>query len=350
MEYRKWCVVFSRLVIVTVFICAITVLVIDPCFHFRKPLPFLYYELYNQRYQNNGIFRHFDYNAIITGTSMTENFRSSEVDKIYSVNSIKTSFSGATYREINDNLSNAFKYNSSIKLIIRSLDLTHLNEDSNALRTDLGTYPVYLYNDKYTDDLNYILNKDAMKMAFKNIMSTFKKGHGGITSFDDYSYWNDYYKFGKEFVVREKFETNSKQTTLSVEDINRVEENVKKNVIELAKEHPDVTFYYFYPPYSIAYWAEENEKGNLVRTFDSVILATEMILKCPNIKLYYFGDMHEITTNFDNYKDTTHYGEHINSKILELMHKDIGLLKKESYKSVLAKERAFLISYPYDEI
>ena len=82
---------------------------IDPYMHFHKPDTERYfYSLDNQRSQNDGITKHFDYNAIITGTSMTENFMATEVDSIFNVNSIKVPYSGATYKEINDNLKTAF--------------------------------------------------------------------------------------------------------------------------------------------------------------------------------------------------------------------------------------------------
>lgn len=69
---------------------------IDPFFHYHKPYTNgYYYTLNNQRSQNNGICKHFDYNALITGTSMTENFMTSEMDAIFGTNSVKVPFSEA---------------------------------------------------------------------------------------------------------------------------------------------------------------------------------------------------------------------------------------------------------------
>lgn len=50
---------------------------VDPLFHYHAPLGSLQYPLYDERYMNDGIVRHFDYDAIITGSSMTENFKTS---------------------------------------------------------------------------------------------------------------------------------------------------------------------------------------------------------------------------------------------------------------------------------
>ena len=113
---KQWVVVFVTFFIIILLGIASITIIIDPYFHYHKPLSGLQYPISNQRYQNDGILKHFEYDAIIIGTSMTENFKASEFDKIFGVNSIKVPFSGASYKEINDNLKTAIKYNSDIKL------------------------------------------------------------------------------------------------------------------------------------------------------------------------------------------------------------------------------------------
>lgn len=100
MNFKKWIFIFFTETCIITFILAAINVIVDPFFHYHKPLPGLFYILNNERYQNNGILKHFDYDAIITGTSMTENFKTSEFDKLFNVNSIKIPFSGATFKEI----------------------------------------------------------------------------------------------------------------------------------------------------------------------------------------------------------------------------------------------------------
>ena len=53
-------------------VIAYFVFTVDPFFHYRAPdTDRYYYPLNNERSQNDGILRHFDYDALITGTSMT---------------------------------------------------------------------------------------------------------------------------------------------------------------------------------------------------------------------------------------------------------------------------------------
>ena len=58
--------------------------VVDPYFHYHGPLEGLSYPDGNERYQNDGIIRNFAYDAVITGNSMTENFRVSELNDLFS--------------------------------------------------------------------------------------------------------------------------------------------------------------------------------------------------------------------------------------------------------------------------
>ena len=76
MKAKKWLIGWGCLVLALLFLISSLVVYVDPYFHYHAPKTDLFfYGLYNQRSQNDGILRHFDYDAVITGTSMTENFR-----------------------------------------------------------------------------------------------------------------------------------------------------------------------------------------------------------------------------------------------------------------------------------
>ena len=68
---KKWLVGFLVAFVAVMSLLGGVVAFIDPYFHYHAPLPFVRYELNNDRYQNNGIVKHFEYDAIITGSSMT---------------------------------------------------------------------------------------------------------------------------------------------------------------------------------------------------------------------------------------------------------------------------------------
>lgn len=158
---KYWIIITIMETIIALGLFAAITFYIDPLFHYHVPLESFAYPIIDERYQNDGITRNFEYDSIITGTSMVENFKTTEADRIFDANFIKVPFAGARYKEINDNLERAYHVGKDIKFVIRCLDYSRLVEDKNAYRE--GTdYPWYLYNDNLFDDVNYVLNKTIL--------------------------------------------------------------------------------------------------------------------------------------------------------------------------------------------
>ena len=83
MTAKKWMQFFFIYSLILLIIIGGVVAYIDPFFHYHKPNSTFYYTLDNARSQNDGILKHFDYDAVITGSSITENFKTSEFDLLF---------------------------------------------------------------------------------------------------------------------------------------------------------------------------------------------------------------------------------------------------------------------------
>lgn len=95
MKPQRWTAGYVCLVVIALVIIGVWVVTVDPYFHFHKPdTARFFYSLYdeNQRYQNDGIIKNFDYEGLITGTSMTENFKTSEAERLWGVILLKYLF------------------------------------------------------------------------------------------------------------------------------------------------------------------------------------------------------------------------------------------------------------------
>ncbi len=345
-----WIIITIMLTLISFCFCASITVYIDPLFHYHKPLQSYEYQLYNERYQNDGITRNFEYDSIITGTSMVENFKTSEADRIFGADFIKVPFWGSRYKETNDNLQRAYDAGKNLAYVIRCLDYTMLVLDKDAYMEE-GVYPTYLYNANPFDDVKYVLNKEILLTYTRNVIKYTKAGNK-TTSFDDYQNWNDDYTYGAETVLSsytlgKKAET---EQDLSEDEAVMINENIRQNVTDLADAHPETTFYLFFPPYSICYWDTLNNDGQINWRIDAEKIAIEEILKHPNIKLYSFCDDFELVCDLDNYRDQAHYGEWVNSWMLEWMHDGERLLTKENYEGYIETIRKFYHSYDYSQL
>ncbi|MBE6160253.1 MAG: hypothetical protein E7157_04315 [Lactobacillales bacterium] len=348
---KKWCIIFfSEFLILLLFIILATG-IIDPFFHYHKPLSSLEYPINNQRYQNDGIIKHFNYNTLITGTSMTENFMTSEVDEVFQTKSIKVPFSGASFKEINQNLEKATYNNDEIKYIIRGIDFGQLMHDKDDMEYDLSSYPTYLYNSNLIDDTKYLLNKDVL---FNNTIEVLLYTLSGkkTTTFDQYSNWNDFYIFGKESLDKKYKRTKNKKDneSLTKREKQIVIENVNQNLLQIIKENKDIQFYYFYTPYSIYYWDKINNEGNLLKQIEAEKITTETLLEFDNVYIFSFWNNIEMISNLNNYKDIIHYSSSINSNILHWMKDKEYLLTKNNYIEYYNEIENIYYNYDYDSL
>lgn len=351
MSNKKWILWF--ITICGILLCgfgAVTV-IIDPYFHYHKPLSSLQYPIDNERYQNDGIVKHFEYNAIITGTSMTQNFKASVFDRIFGVDSIKVPFSGASYKEINDNLLIATTCNSDIKLILRGLDYNRLLDTKDEMRYEEEFYPRYLYDNNLCNDVKYVFNKSVLFETTLRVLE-YTNGGGTTTDFDSYSNWMQNYTFGKEAVEAgyARPEKSSVKSELSDEEYKNIRGNITQNVTELADAHPEIEFYLFFTPYSIYYWDSLNQAGTLEKQLDAEKYVIELILEHENIHLFSFFTEFDMICDPNNYKDVAHYSEDINSKILVWMSEGKHELNEANYQEYCWQMYEFYTNYDYDSL
>ena len=117
--------------------------VLDPFFHYHKALEGVEYPLNDgmERYLNDGIIKTYDYDAAIVGTSMMQNFKTSQFDSLFGTKSIKVTLTGETYWTIDQEVRKVLKANPDTKIIFRCLDYNKIFQDENAVSYTHLTLP-----------------------------------------------------------------------------------------------------------------------------------------------------------------------------------------------------------------
>lgn len=341
------------LMIMTIIATIGLTVLLDPYFYYHKPLPQLQYVLDNERSQNLGIIKNFEYDGMIIGTSMTENFKTSEANELFDMKFIKVPYQGGQFKEINDNVRLAVDSNPNLRCVIRCLDQYMINVDKDVQRVGEEEYPAYLYDMNLFNDLNYVLNKGILFSYCADMLLHYTKGESGkITSFDEYKNWNDNFPFGAKAVLGDDvtFEVSLTENSLTEQERKQILENIRQNVTSIPAEEKEVVFYYFFPPYSAKYWAELKKTGDFEKHLQVLEIAMEEILKYPNVRLYSFDYKTEITTNLDYYMDPIHYHEDVNTWMLQEMKEGRGLLTVENYKRRIDEIRRFYGTYDFMEL
>ena len=346
MNAKKYNIVSLVAFFVILILFLLITIIVDPFFHYHKP--WLNYRLdAGHRYVTDGIMKNFEYDAIIIGSSLTENFKTTQFDDLFDVDSIKTPLPDATYKETADRLDRALNSENEIKCIIRCLDSKYLVCDKDTYAYDW--YPEYLYDDYLYNDVHYILNKEVFfNYSIENIKHSLQRKES--VSFDDYA------ATVRNNLTLELIQSNGyvrltieEERKWNLQDEQLMLGNLEQNIIRLAKDYPYTDFYLYFPPNPIIWWDQMQRTGELEWYITAEEKASQQLVKYENIHLFSFHDKYEVVFNIENYSDHIHYGPEINEYILQWMAKE-ERLTEENYKEYYDEIRDFYSSYAYDEL
>lgn len=334
------------LILVTpVLLLAGIIIFIDPYFHFHKPIKGISYILEDERYQNDGILRNFDYDTILIGTSIDENSKTTDVEAFFGGRAVKVPFTGGYFSELSFTLDNALK-RKPVKRVIMSLGYSSFTD---VKYDDWGhpefNYPMYLYDDNIINDIKYVLDINALYMALRDIRRTVigKKP----TSFDEYKNWEDGATFGKNSVLKKYYKDKTEVKLASKETVKK---NIRENLVKIVNKYPDTEFDFYLPPFSMIFWYGMKENNALYSKISSIRTVIEELVPCKNVQLFSFLNEWDIVTNFDNYKDFVHYSGRINTFILKNIKNKENLLTKENYIEYLKLTERFYVNYDYEKL
>lgn len=320
---------------------ALTIVVVDPFFHYHAPLKGLQPVINDERYQNSGIAERFEYDSVLIGSSMTQNFRVSEFNEIFDCDTVKLTYSAVrtgSYKEMFDRVFER-----------RQITNVFMGLDIDPLIDTFGNYyfplPEYLYDENAFNDVNYVLNKAVM---FDNTYHYMKDNLlGTVPDIDDAYMWEG--NFSKESALQSvDWDINYRGEPISHPHyLENAKLNLGKNILPAIEAHPETTFYVFLPPYSLLWWNMRLNYGDLDSILDVVEYAEGELLKYDNVKLFNFQGVEEVVTDLNLYKDYNHYGPEINSKIIGWMKEGEYQLSAETYKEELARFKDFVETFDY---
>lgn len=330
---------------------------IDPYMRYHAPRldTFLYfYESEDERAVNPAIARYIPTEGLITGTSMTENFRASEAEQLFGIPFQKLPLPGAYFGETGNLLRTALETNPNMKIAVRSLDMYNFDKNEDYLPETRKFYLEDLSKAGPFAQVQYLFNQDLIYgKTLPMLLNTLGGGQTGITDFDSYGYWGHLYDFGSRAVM-DALEVPAfarpEQAHMTLEEESAILDNVTRNVISLAEQYPHTQFYCFFPPYSAAWWGTQQTRGLLTKRFEQERLVIELLLPYENIHLFSWNDREALTCDMNNYKDTLHYAPWVNSWMLKQMADGNGRLTEENYMRYLAAEKALYEDYDYDSI
>ncbi len=327
---------------------AVIVFCVDPFYHYHDAWFGLPVVLENAVYQTSGAARNFQFDSVIIGTSMTENFHAEWFDEMMGWNTVKLSYSGARTDDLKAILEQIYSKEESPENIVMDVNAYQLTVDPGSAYV---VRPEYLYDQKLTTDVSYLYNQDVFVASLNRIVD---KLTGRESNLDDAYTWEEEELFGREKTLEVERETRisleeSIRNGISPASVDICDQNLD-NILPFIEAHPETDFYIFYPPYSMLYWEQEIMKGNLEQMITVYGRSIERFLEYENVKIFYFQNEKEIISNLDNYRDSTHFRPEYNRYICECMKTGENLVTGENYQEYLQDMYEYAISFDYETL
>lgn len=330
---------------------------IDPMIKYRKNESLKYfYTIGKERFLNFGIAKNFSYKTVVMGTSMTENFLLSDVEKLLNTKAIKVPFSGGTAKEFSILLDFILKQQKA-EAIIYALDVfSYRNMNTSfGFPTDMPfeNYSFMLKDDLFSE-IKYLLSLDTFKWSLFILKNTINEDPN--KNYNNSFMWFAEYKFGESEVLKDwsSMDVDPKKKEY-FKPTDYLFDDLKRNFDELLYRHivnnPEIKFIIFYPPYSYLTWKLADKRGSLDACMKFKEYSLRKLVTQPNVELYDF-QINRLIYDLNNYKDISHYSHKINYFIIEQIAKKENLLSPQNLDSHLAKLRAererWRASHPQD--
>jgi len=322
---KKFIIVSLSISLVTVSSLTLINFLIDPFQIYRKA-QFHQTLFMKERYLNAGLIKSFDYDSIVIGSSMTQNFIISDISTLAGFQKpIKLSTSGGSVLEEMTIINHALEIGKT-KNILFGFDIFSLISQRYEL-------PIHLYDMNYLNDYKYLVNFDTFKRSFLYPILPYAipKSHPR-KDFNKMYQWqhSEENNFGKDKVIAQ-FKNQKPDKNFDAKDykFEKLKNSFDFNILSIIKKHPEVDFIIFYPPYSIITYQDWKNKKILADILLFKKYALVELNKLSNAKLYDFQSAKVVTHNLDNYKDYGHYHQKINTWMIDkIKHNEYRVTEK----------------------
>lgn len=305
--------------------------IIDPYQQYRKGtlyrLPFEH-----EKELNAGLAKNFDFDMVVLGTSMMQNFNIDDMKNILNYEKpIKLTIAGSSVYEQNIILSTAFRH-QKIKNVLVGIDFFSYYGDVHRFKHGGASFPTYLYDENLLNDYKYLASSDTLGRSFELLFKN---------SSDEWIY--DYTKMyewksrtNDENIlsaIKNKWENRKYFDDEAKEEEKKLHyliDNFDLNLKPFFQKHKNTNFVLFFPPYSILAYKAFEERGELKDFLEFKKHIIKSVVNQTNVKIYDFQLAEDITYNLYNYYDLYHYNKEISKWILTQIATNNYLIKSEN--------------------
>ena len=328
---------------------ALIVWLFDPFYQYHSPFFGMEAVLNDRDNQMPGTVRNFSYDSVLMGSSVAENFDSSFLDGTYGCRTLKIIRASGSVADLLYYLEMA-QERGELRNVFWCLDIPAL-EASTEVTLRGGDTPGYLHTAGILDDLPYLFNKEIL---LERIPAMLAYSRAGINTGGHAYDWSR----GKEFGAAQAMRAYDRAGIVLEGEPPDRDFADKKGLIgdnvalltEQVSSHPETTYRFLIPPFSMLWWDCAYVNGELEERFYALDSAVTALLRFENVEVYCFQQEDWIVCDLDNYMDMVHYGPEVNQYMLERMAACGNRVEPEDWEAVLAQLRELARRISQEEI
>lgn len=320
---------FIRTVILLAAVIGVVIL-FDPFYQYHKPLPGLKAVLTDKEYQCVGTLRNFDYNALIVGSSVCENYNNHWFDSGFGCKTIKAIRSYGATADLCYLLDVAYE-NHDLEYVFYNIDPSSLSASTEPTYVSTGC-PMYLYDKNYFNDYRYVLNKDVLLEKIPYMLAhSFSGNYDEGNSYN----WAQWKNFNSDMALGMYARLPSVREMLpETTNADELQGNIALLTAQV-EAHPETTFKFFFSPYSMLWWDNACRSGERDAVIYNEKTAIAALLEYENAEVYFYQDDRETITNLELYMDMIHFSKDINYNVYDKLAKGEERLTKDNYEARL---------------
>ena len=340
---KKHLILLAVLCITPLILIGTIIYIIDPFFMYHKPLAGWNYLIDNQLEQNPGIAKHFEYDSVMLGSSMTTNFDTNLFNEKLDTEMVKLSYNAAYPADIDTIMKIVTDEKQSLEYAYLCIDIANYMREPGTLS---HVYPKHLYDKNPFNDLKYLLNKDVLLTYV--VGNYVKKENTPINEI----YWHWPYMVYDRAHVLSGYNApemvGSAEQAESVYTLENLKTNLETYIIPYIESMPDTQWNIFFPPYSMLYWYDATAAGEAERRIDGIAYITERLGAYDNVRIHYFQNMEEWISDLNNYTDATHFSKQITDDMTDRLCSGTNEVDLTNYQEHLDTFKDFVRNFDYE--
>ncbi|MBL8511446.1 MAG: hypothetical protein JNM52_07355 [Betaproteobacteria bacterium] len=266
-----------------------------------------------QRYINPGLAKHADYDLVITGSSLMENYELPEVNRLCRARAINLSLSAMGAFEQRKLLTVALQHRHPQRVVM-SLDFNSFATAPDQGPVGVEPLPLYLYDDNPFNDHAYLLNLGMLRRAWVQQSTAWAEAGNPDRPWN----WDGEVQFGRRQTVAglDPLHLN-KRFQQAPRTLAGMQASFEANIVPLVAAYPQTSFDLLFPPYSILVWADFAQRGQVEVSLDFKRYVFLRMASYANVRVFDLQWDATITHDLDRYKDIYHYDPAVNRLMLE---------------------------------